>query len=217
MATKICSKCGIEKNISEFYERIKGSKDGYNAQCKICVNNRSKQYIQNHPGLNAKSQRKYRKNNIEKCIKSGSDQRKKRLELNLKSECLGKIDDLNRKCSKCGIIKSISEFSKDKKYEDGLDSQCKICKRKKTKDWVLKNLDHINKYSREYLKNNPEIRNKKNKKSAISKFNNTVSVIGKVYNINTCPEEIKPLLTLCLTEKKLKRTLKKLNDIGVTK
>lgn len=33
--TKICSTCGLEKNISEFYENA-GNKDGYSNICKEC-------------------------------------------------------------------------------------------------------------------------------------------------------------------------------------
>lgn len=42
METKICSKCGIEKTISEFYKHPNTS-DGYSNKCKNCT----KQYVQN--------------------------------------------------------------------------------------------------------------------------------------------------------------------------
>ncbi len=37
METKVCSKCGIEKEVCEFYNRKK-SRDGKRPECKICSN-----------------------------------------------------------------------------------------------------------------------------------------------------------------------------------
>jgi len=49
METKICTKCGIEKDLDEF-----GYKDKTNNRihhwCKICVNRISKEYRKNNPG-----------------------------------------------------------------------------------------------------------------------------------------------------------------------
>lgn len=38
---KICSCCGETKPYSEFFKRSKGSKDGYNAQCKFCCSSKN--------------------------------------------------------------------------------------------------------------------------------------------------------------------------------
>jgi hypothetical protein len=43
MTTKVCSKCGEEKDISLFYKRV-ASTDGYNPQCKACVLAHHKSY-----------------------------------------------------------------------------------------------------------------------------------------------------------------------------
>ena len=43
METKICSKCGIEKELCEFC-KDKSKKTGYKSQCKICVYTREKAY-----------------------------------------------------------------------------------------------------------------------------------------------------------------------------
>lgn len=37
MGVKTCKKCGVEKNLKEFY-KDKGFKDGYKATCKECSN-----------------------------------------------------------------------------------------------------------------------------------------------------------------------------------
>ena len=36
MTTKVCSKCGIEKDVGEFH-RNKSKKDGLSGECKVCV------------------------------------------------------------------------------------------------------------------------------------------------------------------------------------
>lgn len=48
METKVCRKCGIEKNISEFGKH-KVSKDGLLSKCKVCNNMRSVEYRKNNP------------------------------------------------------------------------------------------------------------------------------------------------------------------------
>jgi hypothetical protein len=41
MTRRICSKCGIEKSLDEFYLR-RGSIDGYRNDCKECFNEGAK-------------------------------------------------------------------------------------------------------------------------------------------------------------------------------
>jgi len=72
-----------------------------------------------------------------------------------------------KRCSGCRKIKSISEFSKDKKVKNKLYSQCKDCVReyyqknreqilKQKKEYHQKNKEKISKRSNEWRKNNPE-------------------------------------------------------------
>ena len=42
---KVCSKCKIEKNLSEFHER-KNGKDEYRHVCKQCISDYGKEYYQ---------------------------------------------------------------------------------------------------------------------------------------------------------------------------
>jgi len=46
MSTKTCSKCGVEKDVGEFYKRKnrKEGKDGLRCWCKLCVSTQSKEY-----------------------------------------------------------------------------------------------------------------------------------------------------------------------------
>lgn len=62
MLTKICSKCKIEKHISEFH-RDKTRKDGRVCWCKKCVNKKSKRHYQNNKKKHSKQMRQWYKNN----------------------------------------------------------------------------------------------------------------------------------------------------------
>jgi hypothetical protein len=44
-------------------------------------------------------------------------------------------------CSKCGIEKERTEFTKKKQHKDGLDSNCKTCKSERNKEWRLNNTE----------------------------------------------------------------------------
>jgi len=88
--TKICSKCKIEKDISEF-SKNKNKKDGVNSWCKYCckqyrkdnvekilkykkdnaekISNLTKQYCKNNAEKIAKQKKQYRKDNAEKLAK----------------------------------------------------------------------------------------------------------------------------------------------------
>jgi hypothetical protein len=52
---KTCSKCKIEKDYKEFYKQSCNSKDGYQSHCKICDNERKKNWNKN----NAEKAKKY--------------------------------------------------------------------------------------------------------------------------------------------------------------
>lgn len=65
METKICSKCGIDKELSEF-GKDKSKKSGYKSQCKKCVYEREKVYKIKNSNLISLKRRKYYLNNIDK-------------------------------------------------------------------------------------------------------------------------------------------------------
>lgn len=77
-----------------------------------------------------------------------------------------------KKCSKCGVIKEVCEFRKDKTKKDGIYSSCKNCKliwRRENKEITnaanrrskKNNKDKINKYNSEYRKKNRDRINEK--------------------------------------------------------
>jgi len=44
-----------------------------------------------------------------------------------------------KRCSKCGEVKSINEFSEGKNYKDKLRTWCKDCADKYHKEWIKNN------------------------------------------------------------------------------
>ena len=77
-----------------------------------------------------------------------------------------------KKCTKCGLVKEICEFRKDKTKKDGLYSSCKLCKliwRRENKEitnftnrrYKNNNKEKIIKYNSEYQKKNREKINKR--------------------------------------------------------
>ena len=70
-------------------------------------------------------------------------------------------EELLKKCSKCGEWKPISEFYKDKRSNDGLQSKCKKCRKdyyennkEKIKEYYENNKEKIKEQQKEYNKNN---------------------------------------------------------------
>jgi transposase-like protein len=61
MATKVCSKCRVEKLLSEF-GKYQASKDGHRFQCKIC----RKQYYEANKEKISEQKKQYREANKEK-------------------------------------------------------------------------------------------------------------------------------------------------------
>lgn len=66
LKTLICSKCGIEKSIDNFYKR-KGRKFGYQRQCKECMAIKSKERRKTNYEAYRKRRLTYQNANREKC------------------------------------------------------------------------------------------------------------------------------------------------------
>jgi len=64
MLRKICCKCKIEKDVSEFGNSSK-SKDGLNYSCKECQNKRSKEYSKKNYNKVLESQRTWRQKHLD--------------------------------------------------------------------------------------------------------------------------------------------------------
>jgi len=102
MNTKICSKCGIEKEFNEF-DKDKNAKLGLSSHCKLCC-----------------SLNKYNR------------LRKKNKKLGKRTQIptlLARQNRLNgvKYCPKCHETKSVEEFSNSKNSNSGKASHCKEC------------------------------------------------------------------------------------------
>lgn len=63
-------------------------------------------------------------------------------------------------CSKCGVVRNISEFRKDVTKKDGLRPDCKLCVKSYEMSRRINNPDMMKEKLKTYYKNNPEKRKK---------------------------------------------------------
>jgi len=68
-----------------------------------------------------------------------------------------------KKCSNCGELKPFSEFHKYKCSKDGLQSQCKMCKKEYYENNKEKMKEYKKEYNEKYYENNKEKINKQQK------------------------------------------------------
>jgi len=100
MELKRCSKCGIEKGLSEFNNR-KSSSDGLHYQCRECCNIDKKRYRKNNPDKVKESKRRYReKNKVGKTEKTYDKNILKTKKINNKYSKTKKINDKYSKTKK---------------------------------------------------------------------------------------------------------------------
>ena len=59
-------------------------------------------------------------------------------------------------CTKCGVTKELSEFSKNALAKDGLQSRCKQCQNQYGRKWHEANKEKVKEKNRKYYKENPE-------------------------------------------------------------
>lgn len=63
---------------------------------------------------------------------------------------------MEKKCTKCGELKMLTEFVRHKRYKDGYYSQCKLCSYALTKKWEKENIDKKREARTRYRENNRE-------------------------------------------------------------
>jgi len=71
---------------------------------------------------------------------------------------------MNKKCSKCHLIKPIKDFYKDKRAKDGKSCQCKKCKDKATATWRDTHRSDRSEYQKKYRELNRDKLNETAKK-----------------------------------------------------
>ena len=135
---KKCTKCGIEKSLSEFY-KDSSVLDGYKNSCKACLSEQSK---------------------IRYKEKTKDKKRKKRKDAIKIFEIAGVQ---HKQCTKCLASKPLSNFYALNHTTGRLSSRCKGCTRKDASERYSKNREEILKRNREKYSYKPIIGPKKSK------------------------------------------------------
>lgn len=171
--TKVCTKCGEEKNVEDFNKTSPGKKY-FRSVCKECQkkeyrewykkNDRAKyrrQYNQANKKQIAKKHNEWIKNNPDKVKEHRLTEYSKNIAaimLKLEKKKL-KIIARFKVCTKCGEEKPIKAFSKD--GTNGRGSRCKKCVVVSTLESRKKHLDKHHIYQKNYRKNNQKFRQKR--------------------------------------------------------
>lgn len=109
---------------------------------------------------------------------------------------------MEKKCTKCGEVKSLDSFGKRKDCKDGLRCQCKECRNEKVKKWRESNKEYV----KEYREANKEYVNKQNKKwRDINKEHTKKYIEANKYRLNEYQKE-------CQKRRKLTDPLYKLKS-----
>jgi hypothetical protein len=150
MKTKVCSCCGLEKQLTDFYKRTK-SKNGYMSRCKVCDRLKTNKYRKiNFKVISEKKKiynASYRKQN-KKILKISKAIYRERIKTNNEKNILEIKKCVTSYCCTCGKFKKVSFFVIDKYKKNGYKSQCKECESLKTKE----NIKNLNKnYIRQKL------------------------------------------------------------------
>lgn len=130
METKVCTICGLEKPVEEFYFRKKTRK--YESNCRKCGNIK----------CNNNNKAKNRINNPELIKKDLLKKENKKL-----------ITKGLKKCFKCEEIRTLDNFRKNR---NNYRNECKECENKLCKERNLKNKEHIKQKQQEYRQTHKE-------------------------------------------------------------
>lgn len=118
---KLCPQCGKIKPAKEFY-KDKSISDGLKRTCKFCDN---LYYIEH------KEERKIYNKKYQKTLNFP-------------------VSVVEKKCSKCGKIKPVEEFWKDKTKNTGLASFCILCSKESRSNYYLENKEILDEYQRQW-------------------------------------------------------------------
>lgn len=76
MLTKVCTKCGIEKSLDEFYRKI-SRKDKVDSWCKSCHSDSQRSYYKENADSIKNNTAEYRRKNIDRCREKDREYRRK--------------------------------------------------------------------------------------------------------------------------------------------
>lgn len=161
METKICSKCGLEKELTEFHKCSKG-KDGFKCICKSCISINNKLNIEKNRERSKKwslknPNAKIRKNEKRKQqYNDNKEIRKQILKINKK----WRLNNKN-KIKENNIIyqQKNKEKLKIKKKEYREKNKEKV--NESTRKWIVENYDYYMKKNKEYRSSEKGLKNKR--------------------------------------------------------
>jgi hypothetical protein len=118
-------------------------------------------------------------------------------------------------CSKCKIEKDVCCFSKDKYSKDGLTYSCKLCKKKRDKEYNEKKIISIDEKKKKlkYIKNWQEKNREKivnDRKKKYEKDREKILLKNNIYRINN-PLKTKERLKIYFEKNKDKRSIREYN------
>lgn len=170
MITRICSKCGEEKNIDEFYKKCSG-RNGYSAQCKVCTLNE-----QRDKRIKMKISHDYTITGTKFCSKCGEEK-----DLNEFNKCSRAKDGYEWNCRSCRSLQMQEYRNKNRdalnkyrreyyykniEYERLSRENFKLKNPTYYSDRYIANKERILNQQKEYYKNNKHLRKEYNLKNA---------------------------------------------------
>ena len=88
-----------------------------------------------------------------------------------------------KKCTKCGVEKTLEEYNRDVSKSSGFRPDCKACVQKKRKEYISKNKQKIKQYNNDYYKKNKDFVKSKVKKYASKIKSQQPACIYKIINL----------------------------------
>lgn len=154
--TKICTKCGVEKGLGEFWVK-RNSKDGRNPACKACVNEYHRAYREKNQEKTKEQSRAYKRRNADKVKEQARAYREKNPE---KVKEFGRVwreanaekDKERHRAYRERNAEKIKEFNRA--YRERNAEKIKESGR----DYYKRNLDKVKEAGRDWRERNPEKR-----------------------------------------------------------
>lgn len=114
-------------------------------------------------------------------------------------------------CNRCGVEKSIEEFSKNKSYKSGYSKRCKKCSSELTSEWKKNNKEKVINWSNENKdKKHQHNKNRDNKKYYSENKEKIKEYRKKYKDIN--PEKIKEWYFNSKEQRNFRRNYRRNND-----
>ena len=169
MQTKICTKCGLEKPLTdEYFNKSKNYDDGFTYYCKICIKEYKKQYYKKNKDKIKSKVKQYNKDNKEKIVKYRKNYRHKNKD----------------KLTKYYEQYQMENFNYISKYKKMWQKKNKERLQEKNKQWYINNKEKILEKVKEYALNNKNKRNQYSKKYYIINKEKHKKIVRKYYENN---------------------------------